>query len=86
MSASWGESRPILVQELQGHTIGPTETKLQGNRVQNSRAWGMFSFFYFYFIKHSGKQQKHGDKHDKEKHETINLCRWKVDDNKKPTR
>lgn len=21
-------------------------------------------------------------KHDKEKHETINLCRWKVDDNK----
>lgn len=50
MSASWGESRPILVQELQGHTIGPTETKLQGNRVQNSRAWGMFLCFFIFIL------------------------------------
>lgn len=27
-SASWGESRPILIQELQGHAVGPTEAQL----------------------------------------------------------
>lgn len=36
-SASRGEHRPVLIQELQGHAVGPTEAQLQQEEKQQLR-------------------------------------------------
>lgn len=36
-AASRGESRPILIQELQGHAVGPTKAQLQQEERRDER-------------------------------------------------